>query len=217
MNQSDLLQFKEAVVAAQEGHKLEAHRALSGLLTRNPQMSELLLWHAFTAPDVTTAKRSIDRAAALRPDDPSLAVARDWLALQKMPPVPIRSARSYRRLGIVAVALVLIGLVVLVAPRLADTAATYVRYDSVENVVRTGQVGDYVAVPFETRYVHTDIQFVYDTRGLLVKAPDSGFKSGPHVYYLRLVQRSELPVSDVFSIGPSSKALFLVAEVIRIE
>ena len=90
MNPADIEAFQQAVVLAQAGQKQEAYYRFRQLLINNPQDIKLLLWVAFTAPDLPQAERFINRATAIDRNNPSVRQADNWLRNEKVktwPPV----------------------------------------------------------------------------------------------------------------------------------
>jgi hypothetical protein len=71
--------FNQAVGLAQSGQKEQAYQALKRLEHENPTDTNLLLWLAYTAPNLEETRSYINRAARLDPDSPSLAQAHLWL------------------------------------------------------------------------------------------------------------------------------------------
>ena len=89
---ADLQQFQQAVSIAQAGRKEEAHTVLTQLAYTNPNDSNLLLWLAFTATNLSTAHFALTRLRQLDPANPSLPGAESWLlteeARQPVPTIP---------------------------------------------------------------------------------------------------------------------------------
>lgn len=83
MNQTDLTIFKQAVTQAQTGQKQAAYAQLKPLEGANPTEPNLMLWLAFTAPDLAQAEAYLNRVITLDPHNPALATARTWLAAEK--------------------------------------------------------------------------------------------------------------------------------------
>jgi hypothetical protein len=231
LTDTDLSRFQEAVAVAQGGDAPQAHDLLQELLRTNSAESSVWLWHAFTAPTLTQSARSIEEAARLNPGDPNLGPARQWLAERRqaapppVPPVPppgqagaVRSVKKAGRVLVVALVVVLgLGLVAGLAGWLSEATASYISYTSTEDIVRSGQVGDRVSIRLSAEFIHTELQYEYGNRGLLIRPPGSGFKAGPHTYYLQIVGRE---TKAGFRFHPSDPVVminFLVAEVKRIE
>jgi hypothetical protein len=92
MNATDLNVFNQAISMAQAGQKQVAYQQLKNLLPGNSHEATLLLWIAFTAPDLREAEAFIGAAVAVAPGDPNLASAQQWLAGEKArqaPPAPM--------------------------------------------------------------------------------------------------------------------------------
>lgn len=83
MNTTETATFNQAVQLAQAGQKAEAYRQIKDLFRANPNDVNVLLWLAFTSPDLVEAERAIDKAARLELANPSVASARTWLANEK--------------------------------------------------------------------------------------------------------------------------------------
>jgi hypothetical protein len=79
MNPTDQTLLNEAIALAQHGEKLQAYTRLKTLLRTNPKNLTLLLWIAFTAPDLTEADLALAKARLVDPNHPDLARARKWL------------------------------------------------------------------------------------------------------------------------------------------
>ena len=96
MTTYDMATFNEAVALANRGDKQQAHYQLRQLLTANPNDPNLLLWLAFTSPDLDQAGDFLDTASAIDGNSPSLAQAKNWLAQEraKQPPVPLTFVSS---------------------------------------------------------------------------------------------------------------------------
>jgi hypothetical protein len=100
---------------------------------------------------------------------------------------------------------------------LPDLTASYVSYTSTGDIIRSGQIGDRISVRLAAEFIHTDLQYENGARGLLIKAPGGGFRSGPHTYYLHIVRRETKPGYRMYPDDPVIMIDFLVAEVVRIE
>lgn len=93
MNALDTQSFNEALTLANTGNKNEAHIRLRVLLITNPSSANLLLWLAFTSPDLAEAENYLRQAETIEPTNPSIAGAKNWLASEKakqpvFPPPP---------------------------------------------------------------------------------------------------------------------------------
>jgi len=80
MNASDLAKFNKAIGLAQNDQKEAAYSLLQSLLSSNPNDFNLLLWAAFTNPDLNEADQLIRQAATIDSNNPALAQAQKWLA-----------------------------------------------------------------------------------------------------------------------------------------
>jgi hypothetical protein len=81
MNQQDLVAFNLAVIQAQIGEKEAAYNQLKALLKKgkeNQQDPNLLLWFAFTSPDLEESKMALDIVTLLDPNNSDLPAAREW-------------------------------------------------------------------------------------------------------------------------------------------
>jgi hypothetical protein len=83
MLSSDLELFQQAVSLASAGEKVSAYRILSSLATAYPLDANVLLWMAFTAPDLNMSKLHFNQASAADPANSSLESARQWLATEE--------------------------------------------------------------------------------------------------------------------------------------
>lgn len=84
MNAQDEQLFNQAVAQAQAGNTTAAYDVLSGLRFSYPQDIKVLLWCAYTAPDLNTARTAIAEAARLQPGNKDVVQAQGWLALKEM-------------------------------------------------------------------------------------------------------------------------------------
>ena len=82
MNSKDQTQFNQAIQLAQSGQKQQAHEKLKNLAHRNQDIN-LLIWLAFTAPNLDIAARVLRQASAIDPNNPNLASAKDWLKAEQ--------------------------------------------------------------------------------------------------------------------------------------
>lgn len=80
MNPNDLVILNGATELAQRGEKVLAYALLKPLLKTNPNDVNLLLWIAFTAPDLSESEFAIIKAGMVDAIHPGLASARNWLA-----------------------------------------------------------------------------------------------------------------------------------------
>lgn len=83
MNDTDLERFRRAVDLAQLDRKDEAHGLLNILRQSNPANTNVLLWSAYTATDLSEAKIAIQQAAAHDPTNPEILRASRWLDQQQ--------------------------------------------------------------------------------------------------------------------------------------
>ncbi len=67
----------------QTGHKEQAYTLLKGLAANYPNDSHLLLWAAYSASDLTEARRLLDTARKVDPANSQLGAAQKWLAEQE--------------------------------------------------------------------------------------------------------------------------------------
>jgi len=86
MNSNDLATFNQAVQLAQTGQKDSAYLRLKSLLKTNNNHHEpgLLLWLAFTSPDLQESEMALARVTNLDPNNPGLNSARAWLAQERL-------------------------------------------------------------------------------------------------------------------------------------
>jgi hypothetical protein len=82
MNNHDLALFQQAVNLANQGQKEIAYRRLVELanVNNNHLNPQLMLWVAFTAPDIAGAENALRYAVRAAPDDPAVLSACQWLA-----------------------------------------------------------------------------------------------------------------------------------------
>jgi len=83
MNSADTQIFNQAVALAGSGEKQSAYSLLYGLTQANPGDSNLMLWLAFTAPELAYSRYYLENAARLDTNNPNLTSARDWLESQE--------------------------------------------------------------------------------------------------------------------------------------
>jgi hypothetical protein len=83
MNTADLQTFNNAVQLANSGNKPLAYQQLKALEPNNPQDTNLLLWLAFTSPDLNESGYLADRITAIEPTNSNLAGLRSWLEIEK--------------------------------------------------------------------------------------------------------------------------------------
>lgn len=81
LTELDKQAFQAAVTTANAGQKAEAYHQLLDLAQKNPDEVDLLLWVAFTAPGGRVANRVVRRAWSLKPQDPTVQMARQWLEM----------------------------------------------------------------------------------------------------------------------------------------
>ncbi len=72
--------FNRAVELAQDGQKEQAYSLLTELIRAYPKDTALLLWLAYTAPDLSEARQRVALASSIDPLNPNVIKARDWLA-----------------------------------------------------------------------------------------------------------------------------------------
>ncbi len=82
-DQTFTVAFNEAVAMAQAGRTQEAHQRLNRLVNSRPNDPNLLLWLAFTAPDLVTSRLLIDRVRQISPNNSALPGALTWLSGQE--------------------------------------------------------------------------------------------------------------------------------------
>ncbi len=82
---SDLELFQHAIKLANSGQKTVAYQQLLALyrINNNQNDTNLVLWLAFTTPNLTEAEQAVDWASTLAPNDPNVASARNWLEAEK--------------------------------------------------------------------------------------------------------------------------------------
>jgi hypothetical protein len=83
MSFTDLSAFNQVVALVQAGHKQEAYVRVKALAKSDPGNTNLLLWLAYTTPDLHQAELAINKVALLDPAHPSIPVARQWLAQER--------------------------------------------------------------------------------------------------------------------------------------
>jgi hypothetical protein len=85
MNQQDLQGFQQAVALAQAGQKAEAYNRLMELARNgdNSRDANLLMWIAFTAPNLAQAEQALSWAEKLDPNNQTVKSARQWLEGEK--------------------------------------------------------------------------------------------------------------------------------------
>jgi hypothetical protein len=91
MDPAQLQSFNEAVALAQDGRKAAAYQGLARLANSNPNDENILLWLAFTTPDLKESERAITQIKLLNPANPNLGSAAAWLererATNKLPTI----------------------------------------------------------------------------------------------------------------------------------
>jgi hypothetical protein len=75
----DQANFLEAINLAKAGRTKEAYPQLARLAQRYPGEAEVLIWLAYTSPDLLEAREAIYQATAIDSYNPSLTLARSWL------------------------------------------------------------------------------------------------------------------------------------------
>lgn len=88
--------FKHGMELVRVGRRDEAYNVFSSLYksasnshnTQSPagsssEVSILLLWLAFTAPDLADAQKAVEAAALVDPTNPNINPARSWLSEQQ--------------------------------------------------------------------------------------------------------------------------------------
>jgi hypothetical protein len=83
MNLTEYKAFKQAVAIALTGQKEMAYRQFKALHASGPENVDLLLWTAFTSPDIDESTLFIASAALLEPSSPAVVEAQRWLATKK--------------------------------------------------------------------------------------------------------------------------------------
>src|SRR4051794_7706580 len=71
--------FHQAVNLAQAGEKSAAYLILTALCEQHPATADLLLWLAFTTPNLHEARQAIRQVGELEPANSMLENARRWL------------------------------------------------------------------------------------------------------------------------------------------
>lgn len=97
MDLKDRAVFLEAVNLARTGQIKGAYTRLAVLAQRCPEEAEVLIWLAYTSPDLLEAKKAICQATALDVYNPNLTLARSWLEteLEQQSQTPIVPFESY--------------------------------------------------------------------------------------------------------------------------
>jgi hypothetical protein len=87
MNTTQQREFAEAIALAQAGQKDLAYEKLLALSkATGAKDTQLLLWIAFTTPDLEEAATAIRMAEAANPDDPTILTAYNWLRAERIKP-----------------------------------------------------------------------------------------------------------------------------------
>ncbi len=76
----ELEMFNWALELAESGQKTHAHHILLTLGRTNPDNSRLLLCSIFTTDNLDEARQNLNKAIQLDPDNPSITIAKIWLA-----------------------------------------------------------------------------------------------------------------------------------------
>lgn|SRR5689334_3689944 len=83
MNLTEYKSFKQAVAIALTGQKETAYRQFKALHASAPENVDLLLWTAFTSPDIKESSLFIASAALIEPSSPAVVEAQRWLTTKK--------------------------------------------------------------------------------------------------------------------------------------
>ncbi len=118
-----LIEEAERALAAKD--RVRAHNLFEQATERDPKNEEAWLWRGSTTPNVDEALMSIERALAINPDNRSAREAQSWLRArrlhrgavggQALAPAPSQPTRSQRIFRLLVPALILIGLLALIA------------------------------------------------------------------------------------------------------
>lgn len=84
MSFTDLAAFDQVVALVQAGQRQEAYVQVKALAKMDPTNTNLLLWLAFTTPDLNQAEMAINKVVVLNPFHPSIASAWEWLASERL-------------------------------------------------------------------------------------------------------------------------------------
>lgn len=80
---NDQQKLNQLIEQANKGEKNKAYAELCKLQKKNPTDTNIWLWLAFTAPDITTARQAVREATRLNPGDASVRAAHRWLGDQE--------------------------------------------------------------------------------------------------------------------------------------
>lgn len=83
MEPEDLTQFNKAVELFNMGGKASAYQQIKRLKEKYPDDPNLLLWLAFTTPDLKESEEAIQHLSLVDPSNPNLNSARSWLQSEK--------------------------------------------------------------------------------------------------------------------------------------
>ena len=83
MNPTDKQIFNENVALAEAGHKSDAYAKFARLRQTYPDDVDVLLWFAYTAPELNQAREALGRAIQLQPTNPTIIGAQSWLAQEE--------------------------------------------------------------------------------------------------------------------------------------
>jgi len=83
MNQTDLVTFNQAIALAHAGQKELAYQRLEALFQSNPSDPNIVLWLAFTTPDLQDAESALSYIISIDPNNSNLPKAKEWLASEK--------------------------------------------------------------------------------------------------------------------------------------
>lgn len=136
MNQNDFTIFQQAVHLAQTGQLQQAYDQFVALSRTNLNDANLLLWIAFTSPNLAEARRAIDHATWLDPENPNLHAANvHWMSRQQSAIIaskPKGLPTWVKAVGVAVliqfvIALATIGVLVALGPQISSTyyATTY--------------------------------------------------------------------------------------------
>ncbi len=99
MNTTDAVRFQQGVDQAQTGQKAAAYATFTSLHNFNSTDPNLLLWLAFTSPDLAESERLLGQVARFDPQSASLPGAWQWLRTERanrvvVSPAPPRPSLS---------------------------------------------------------------------------------------------------------------------------
>jgi hypothetical protein len=126
---------------------------------------------------------------------------------------------SRRHLLLISLGLLIgaVGLWVLSQTVLPELTASYVRYNSADEVANRAFVGDRVVVPLAPSFSSVDWTYEKGANGLIVKAPEGGLRTGQHLYYLQIVSFEDRPDPHSRAGTAAPTVRYLIATVKKIE